>query len=69
MHSEVVPTEYDVERTRLGLHVLIDDRGRRFTGLTLKHAFHRAERAQDPSDPIHRPPFPNPKEAPWPPRR
>lgn len=61
--SEIVPTEYDVEHTPvLGLFVLVDDRGRRFPGLTLRGAFRRAEQAQDPADPIHHPPYPSPKE-------
>jgi hypothetical protein len=62
--SNVVPTEYDVstEPRRLGrsVVVLIDDRSRRFTGRTLDAAFRRAEQAQDPSDPIHHPPYPAP---------
>lgn len=43
---------------------LTDDRGRRFTGLTVARAFARAERAQDPADPIHHPPYPGPKDVP-----
>lgn len=70
IHSRVVPTEYDVESGRgLRCHVLIDDRGRRFSGLTLAGALRRAERAQDPRDPIHHPPFPSPSEVPAPARR
>ena len=50
----------------VGLPTLVDDRSRRFTGLTLKRAFKKAERAQDPRDPIHHPPFPDPREVPEP---
>lgn len=45
---------------------LIDDRGRRFTGLTLAKAYARAEKAQNPADPIHHPPYPCPKDVPLP---
>lgn len=69
IRSAVVPTEYDVE-TRGLLVVLSDDRGRRFSGLTLAAAFRKAERAQDAADPIHHEPFPSPEQAgPWPVRR
>lgn len=69
IRSRIVPTEYDVEAGRgLRRHVLIDDRGRRFGGLTLAGARRRAERTQDPGDPIHHPPFPNPAEVPAPAR-
>lgn len=64
--SEVVPTEYDVEQTKRGRVVLVDDRGRRFVALTLRGAFHKAERAQNPHDPIHHPPYPSPREVPAP---
>lgn len=65
--SRVVPTEYDIERTPvLGLYILTDDRGRRFSGRSLDSAFRRAERAQDPNDPIHHPPYPDPKDTPLP---
>lgn len=69
IHSELVPTEYDVlTRSRLGLthYTLIDDRGRRFTGMSLRAAFNRAELAQDPTDPIHHPPYPPSREVPLP---
>lgn len=69
VRSKRVETEYDVFPTRrLGLTsiTLSDDRGRRFQGLTLNRAFQRAERAQDPTDPIHHPPFPSPAEVPLP---
>lgn len=46
--------------------VLTDDRGRRFSGRTLAKALVRADRAQDPTDPIHHPPYPSPEEAPLP---
>lgn len=69
IRSRIVPTEYDIESGRgLRRHVLIDDRGRRFGGLTLAGARRRAERAQDPRDPIHHPPFPSPAEVPAPTR-
>lgn len=64
--SERVPTEYNVEIGPRGLPTLVDDRSRRFTGLTLKRAFKKAERAQDPRDSIHHPPFPDPREVPEP---
>lgn len=65
--SQRVPTEYDVSRTpRLGLYVLNDDRGRRFSGFSLHAAFRRAESAQNPADPIHHPPYPSPQEVPLP---
>lgn len=65
--SKVVPTEYDMECTPVfKLHVLIDDRGRRFAGHSLQAAFRRAEKAQDPADPIHHPPYPSPREVPQP---
>lgn len=65
--SQVVPTEYDVERTPVFKpHVLIDDRGRRFAGHSLQAAFRRAEAHQDPADPIHHPPYPSPEEVPLP---
>lgn len=68
--SRRVPTEYDVEvRALLGLLplvVLVDDRCRRFAGLTLRAAFRKAEKAQCPADPIHHPPYPSPEEAPTP---
>lgn len=64
--SEVVPTEYDVEQTKRGRVVLVDDRRRRFVALTLRAAFRKAERAQNPHDPIHHPPFPSPEEVPAP---
>lgn len=60
--SEVVPTEYDIETTKSGRVVLVDDRGRRFIGLTLSGAFRKAERAQNQADPIHHPPYPSPRE-------
>jgi len=63
--SQVVPTEYDVWREG-ARYVLSDDRGRRFSGFTLKRAFARAEQAQDPSDPIHHEPFPHPADTPLP---
>lgn len=56
----------DVPVLRLPGTVLIYDRGRRFSGLTLKSALRRAEKAQDPADPIHHPPFPSPKDMPLP---
>lgn len=62
VHSERVPTEYDVVAAPLGRIGLSDDRGRVFTGWTLRSAFRRAERAQNPLDPIHHPPFPSPSE-------
>lgn len=65
VYSKRVPTEYDIERTPvLGLVVLSDDRGRRFSGFSLTGAFRRAEKAQDPADPIHHPPYPDPREVP-----
>lgn len=64
-HSTVVPTEYDVSRDGLK-YVLNDDRGRIFTGLTFKSALRRAERAQDPNDPIHHEPYPHPSDTPLP---
>ncbi|WP_417219605.1 hypothetical protein [Arthrobacter sp.] len=63
INSEVVPTEYDVGRDGRRF-VLVDDRGRRFAGLTLQRAFRHAERAQDPRDPIHHEPFPHPGDVP-----
>lgn len=68
INSEVVPTEYDIVQTDRPLRrvELVDDRGRCFHGLTLKQAFRRAERAQDPSDPIHHPPYPAPNDTPLP---
>jgi len=50
--SNVVPTEYDVWREGIW-HIVMDDHGRTFRGLTQQSAFNRAERAQDPKDPIH----------------
>lgn len=64
-HSEVVPTEYDVSRNGVK-YVLTDDRGRTFRGLTFNSAFRRAERAQDPLDPIHHEPYPHPSDKPLP---
>lgn len=64
--SKVVPTEYDVEEAPFGRVVLIDDRGRRFVSFTLQHALRKAEKAQDPRDPIHFPPYPGPKGVPLP---
>lgn len=67
--SERVDTEYDISTTSLlglALVTLSDDRGREFQGVTLNQAFRRAERSQDPTDPIHHPPFPNPMEVPLP---
>lgn len=67
--SHVVPTEYDVEIHSIGIGkrvVLIDDRGRKFFGISIKHAFRRAEAAQDPTDPIHHPPYPDPAKTPLP---
>lgn len=65
--SQVVPTEYDVERMPvIGRFVLTDDRGRKFSGFSLSSAFRRAEKAQDPRDPIHHPPYPSPKDVPLP---
>lgn len=59
VRSAVVPTEYDVEVN--GRRVLVsDDHGRKFTARSLKRALRKAERAQDPSDPIHYPPFGRP---------
>lgn len=63
--SKAVPTEYDVRREG-ARYVLSDDRGRRFGAFTLKGAFRRAERAQDPRDPIHHEPFPHPEDTPLP---
>lgn len=64
--SSVVPTEYDYWVEGL-THVLMDDRSRAFRGLTRKRALSRAEAAQDPTDPIHLPPYPSPLEVgPWP---
>lgn len=63
--SRVVPTEYDVSRDG-ARYVLSDDRGRLFRGLTFKRAFKRAERAQDPRDPIHHEPYPDPATTPLP---
>ena len=65
IRSEVVPTEYDVSRDGFRF-VFSDDRGREFTGYTFKAAFRRAERAQDPRDPIHHEPYPHPADAPFP---
>lgn len=65
IRSERVPTEYDIETiSRAGITIvtLIDDRSRRFSGLTLASAFRRAEGAQDPEDPIHHDPYPAPRE-------
>lgn len=65
VRSKVVPTEYDV--TNNGRTVtLSDDRLRSFTGITLKSALRKAERAQDPKDPIHHEPFPDPSVTPLP---
>lgn len=66
--SHRVPTEYDVTKAH-GLWVLQDDRGRTFHGLTKTAAYRKAERAQDPSDPIHHPPYPSPGDVPSPTRR
>lgn len=63
--SQVVPTEYDVSRDGLRF-VISDDRGRRFIGLTFAGALRRAEKAQDPLDPIHHEPFPDPAMIPLP---
>ncbi|MFJ2662534.1 hypothetical protein [Arthrobacter koreensis] len=63
--SKVVPTEYDVSRNGL-TYVLNDDRGRTFTGRTFTSALRRAERAQDPNDPIHHEPYPHPSDTPLP---
>lgn len=62
----LVPSLPDLPVLRLPCVVLIDDRSRRFVGFTLNSAFRRAERAQDPADPIHHPPYPNPEEVPLP---
>lgn len=63
--SAVVPTEYDV--TDNGRTVtLSDDRLRSFTARTLNSALRKAERAQDPADPIHHEPFPDPTITPLP---
>lgn len=67
LSSNIVPTEYDVEYTgRFHRPVLIDDRNRRFSGLTLTRAFHKAEAIQDPTDPIHHPPYPRASDVPLP---
>lgn len=52
----MVPSLSDVPVLRLPRVVLVDDRGRRFAGFTVQFAFRRAEKAQDPADPIHHPP-------------
>ena len=59
IQSKIVPTEYDVYHEN-GRYVLTDDRGRKFKGIILAWALRRAEAAQDPSDPIHHPPYPSP---------
>lgn len=65
VRSAVVPTEYDV--TNNGRTVtLSDDRHREFTARTLNGALRKAERAQDPNDPIHHEPFPDPAQTPLP---
>lgn len=65
LSSKRVPTEYDVEVGPHGIGtVLIDDRGRRFWGLTESAAFRHAEREQDTSDPIHHEPYPSPGDVP-----
>lgn len=67
--SKRVPTEYDIETiSRAGITIitLIDDRWRRFSGLSLRSALRRAEAAQDPRDPIHHRPYPDPREVSWP---
>lgn len=67
--SKRVPTEYDVEtELAFGLTIvtLVDDRSRRFSGFSVRGALARAERAQDPRDPIHAAPFPAPAATPWP---
>ena len=66
--SKVVPTEYDVSHDGIGF-VFSDDRGRLFRGFTFKGTFRRAERAQDPRDPIHHEPYPHPSDTPLPSRR
>lgn len=66
VQSRVVPTEYDVETDAQGRVVLVDDRSRRFTGSTVAAALARAERSQDPADPIHHPPYPSPAVVPAP---
>ncbi|WP_311879121.1 hypothetical protein [Microbacterium forte] len=66
--SKCVPTEYDIETiSRAGITIitLIDDRWRRFSGLSLRSALRRAEAAQDPRDPIHHRPYPDPREVSW----
>ncbi len=66
--SRRVPTEYDIETiSRAGITIvtLIDDRWRRFSGLTLRSAYRRAEAGQDPRDPIHHRPYPDPREVSW----
>lgn len=70
--SKRVPTEYDVESEKvLGISIftLVDDRSRRFSGFSVNGALTRAERAQDPQDPIHSAPFPSPRATPWPHRK
>lgn len=68
IHSKRVPTEYDVSRTRYGV-VLSDDCSREYESFTLKSAFAKAERDQDPTDPIHHDPFPDPATVPVPKKR
>ena len=72
IQSKRVPTEYDVETEQafgLAIITLVDDRSRRYSGFSLRGSLARAERAQDPRDPIHAAPFPAPGATPWPDRK